>query len=98
MEHFILAYDYKDKDALSRRMNVREKHIELIISLKAQGKILYGAAILDDSGQMIGSAIISNFASRAELDNYLKIEPYITGQVWETIEIKPCSVGPLFAK
>jgi uncharacterized protein len=98
MEYLIVAHDYKDKDALSRRMSVREKHIELIVNLKAQGKILYGVAILDDSGQMIGSAIISNFASRAELDDYLKIEPYVIGRVWETIEINPCQAGPVFAK
>ena len=27
-----------------------------------------------------------------------RVEPYVTGKVWEKIEIKPCKVGPMFLK
>ena len=33
---------------------------------------------------------------REALDAYLSVEPYVIGKVWETIEIKPCKVGPMF--
>jgi len=60
------------------------------------GNMLYAAAILDDGGRMIGSMVICNFPSRSEIDDWLKVEPYGTGKVWEKIEVKRCQVGPAF--
>lgn len=78
-------------------MSCRAEHIALIDKLRAEGKALMGAALTNDMGQMIGS-IITLDMSAAELDNYLKIEPYIINGVWDTdrIEIKTCKVGPSF--
>lgn len=96
MQYLITAYDFCDDDALNRRMKARERHLALIAQLKQEGKILCGAAILNDQEQMVGSVVIANFASRAELDEWLKIEPYVVERVWNNIEIKPCKVGQLF--
>lgn len=38
---------------------------------------------------MIGSAVIVDFPSRAELDDWLKNDPYVTGGVWQKIEVRP---------
>ena len=57
-----------------------------------------GAALLDEKGKMIGSVIILGYPSRKELDDCLRIEPYVVNRVWEKIEIKPCKVGPTFLK
>jgi|AGTN01.2.fsa_nt_gi Uncharacterized protein conserved in bacteria len=97
MQFLVLGYDGTDKQALERRMAAREAHIAGCDELHKSGKMLYGAAILDDDGKMIGSAIICDFEDRKELDGWLNEEAYVTGKVWEKIEIKPCKVGPSFA-
>lgn len=57
---------------------------------------LYAAALLDEEGKMIGSVLVVDFPSKNELDQWLKIEPYIIGNVWQKYEVKPCRVGPSF--
>lgn len=98
MQFLILGYDGQDPEALARRMAVRERHITLGDKLRDEGKLLYGAAILNDAGTMIGSVLIGDFADRAELDDWLQVEPYVTGNVWQHIEVKPCRVGPSFVR
>ena len=38
---------------------------------------------------MKGSALIMDFDSRKELDDYIANEPYVVEKVWEKIEIDP---------
>ncbi len=97
MQFLVIGYDGTDEKALERRLAVRAAHIALGDKLRDAGKMLYGAAILDDSEKMIGSILVCQFESRQELDQWLKEEPYVTGQVWQEIEVKPCKVGPSFA-
>jgi len=97
MQFLIIGYDGSDSEALNRRLAVREAHLALGDKMRDAGKMLYGVAILDDRETMVGSVLICNFPSREELDQYLKVEPYVTGGVWQTIEVKSCRVGPSFA-
>jgi len=48
--------------------------------------------LLDDEGKMKGSALIMDFESRKELDDYIANEPYVVENVWEKIEIEPINV------
>ncbi|HLN20745.1 MAG TPA: YciI family protein [Bacteroidales bacterium] len=89
MQFLLIAYDGTDSGALDRRMKSREKHLERIDVLKKSGNFIFGGAILDDSGKMIGSTIVYEFPDRQALDEVLKTEPYITGNVWEKITIHP---------
>ena len=98
MQFLIQARDHTDPEALSRRLAVREDHIKTIDELKARGHMHMGAALVDDDGKMIGSVIICEFNDRAELDAWLAVEPYVTGKVWEKIEVSLCKVGPSFVK
>ena len=41
---------------------------------------------------MKGFALIMDFDSRKELDNYIANEPYVVEEVWEKIEIEPINV------
>lgn len=97
MQFLILAYDGTDAGALERRMAARPAHISLGDQLRDAGKLLFGTAILDDTGKMIGSMFVAEYDSREELDQWLKIEPYVTQGVWENIQVSPCRVGPSFA-
>lgn len=99
MQYLILATDHTDPEAYLRRLQSREGHIKLLDKLKAEAKMLFGTAIFDEAREkMIGSAIVCDFSSREELEEYLKQEPYVINRVWEKIEIKACQVGPTFAQ
>lgn len=89
MQFLLLGYDGTDAGALERRMNVREDHFRRISLLKKAGEFLFGGAILDEGGKMIGSMIVYDFPDIQSLEEILKDEPYLTGGVWEKTEIKP---------
>ncbi len=90
LQQFVLiAYDGTDPDALSRRMAARPAHLENVRRLKAKGQFTEGGAILNEAGQMIGSVMIVAFPSRAALDAWLAGDPYVTGKVWERIQVQP---------
>lgn len=94
-QYVVTAYDDTDSDALDRRMAARPAHFEGARRLKAQGSFIEGGAMLDDSGNMIGSVMIVAFDSRQQLDEWLEVEPYVTGNVWQRIEVKPFRVAQL---
>ncbi len=89
MQFLVTAFDGTDDDALARRMAVRDAHIEGAKQMKETGTMRAGGAILDDDGKMIGSAMILDFPSRAELDAWLAADPYTTGDVWRTVDVRP---------
>jgi uncharacterized protein YciI len=89
MQFMIVAYDGLDEGALNRRLAARESHIAGAIALKNAGHLIAGGAILDDAGRMIGSTIYVDFASRADLDDWLQQDPYVIGDVWRDITISP---------
>ncbi|MGG3798401.1 YciI family protein [Metabacillus fastidiosus] len=96
MQYIVTAYDGTDEKAVDRRLAAREGHLKSVERRFKEGQHLYGAAILDDEGKMIGSMMVVDYPSREELDNWLKVEPYVTGNVWQKIEIKQCKVASIF--
>jgi len=40
-----------------------------------------------------GSVVIVDFESRAALDAWLALDPYVTGDVWRGIEVHPFRVA-----
>lgn len=89
MQFLVTAYDGTDPEAPTRRRAVREAHLAGARELTEKGHFLIGGALLNDSGEMIGSALVCEFPSRAELDAWLESDPYVTGDVWRTIEVVP---------
>jgi uncharacterized protein YciI len=53
------------------------------------GNILVGGAMLSEDGEMIGSMLLVDFPDRAAVDEWLKVDPYVTGDVWREIEVRP---------
>jgi uncharacterized protein len=96
MQFLLIAYDATDVDALNRRMVAREAHLALVNINQAKGHAKYGAAILDDSGKMIGSMMVVEYPDRAALDAWLAAEPYMAQKVWDKITIQPCKIAPSF--
>jgi uncharacterized protein len=93
-QYMLVAYDGSDADAPARRLKSRPAHFEANRPLAENGQVIAGGAILDDAGNMIGSAIFYNFDSRSELDAWIARDPYVTGDVWRRIEIKPMMIAP----
>ncbi len=89
MQFLLTAYDGTDPGATERRLKVREDHLGKIAGLKKCGEFLFGGAILDEEGKMIGSMIVYDFPDRQSLEKKLKEEPYITEGVWKKIDIQP---------
>ncbi len=98
MQYIVTAYDGTDEGALDRRLKAREEHLKTVEKRFKDGEHLYGAAILDEDGEMIGSLMVVDYPSRENLDNWLKVEPYVVGNVWQKIDIQPCKVAPIFMK
>ena len=94
MQFLLHALDYTDEQALERRLAVRSAHFDRVRKLKADGHFILGGALLDEAGKMIGSVAVVTFADEAELRRvWLTVEPYVTGRVWEKIEIRPFRVA-----
>jgi uncharacterized protein YciI len=92
MQFVIMGRDGTDSEAMSRRLAARPAHIALGDKLLESGNMWYGAALLDEGGKMIGSMLLVDFPSEKELQGWLAVEPYVTGKVWESIEIQRCNV------
>ena len=88
MQFLLTAYDGTDNIALERRMKAREEHLANVHALKKSGNFIWGGAIINDDGKMAGSVIVYEFDSREQLDDMLKTEPYIMGNVWHKVKIE----------
>lgn len=89
MQFLVNAWDYTDEAALDRRMQHREQHIAGVRNMIEAGQFLSGGAILNDEDKMIGSTLHLEFPDRDSLEKHLQADPYISGKVWEKIEIFP---------
>ena len=88
MQFLIIAYDGANQ--LNKRLEVRPRHLEGMQRLGDH--IISAGGLLDEEGKMKGSALILDFDSREELDEYLANEPYAVEKVWERIEVEPINV------
>ena len=94
MQFIVIAHDGKDRNALKRRMAVREEHLKFAEEMFEKGKWLYASALLDDDGNMNGTMIVCDFESREQLEEeWFDKEPYIIGDVWEEITITKAKVA-----
>jgi len=90
MQYLVIAYD--KKDALNRRLETRETHIQNVRKLMTEGKIINAGALINDDGNMIGSTLFIDFDTKEEIDKWLANEPYIKNDVWDMSNFKMISV------
>jgi uncharacterized protein YciI len=95
MQFLLIAHDGTDQDAENRRLRIRPEHLEKIKKLKKTGEFLFGGAILNDEGKMIGSVVLYDFPDRAAMDERLKDEPYIYEGIWKEIKIMPFRIAKI---
>ena len=92
-QYLIIAQDGGDDEALDRRKEVRPLHLAGAKKLKENNNFVIGGAMLDDDGNMRGSIMIVQFETPEDFQKWYVSEPYITGGVWQTIEVKPFRVA-----
>lgn len=92
MQFLVIGRDGIDEKAIERRMTVRQAHLELGDKMEKSGNRWYGAVLLDDNQNMIGSMAVLDFPSEKELQEWLDKEPYVTGDVWKSVEVTRCNV------
>ena len=88
MQFIITAYD--GENMLDKRMAVRPQHLEGMAKLG--NHVLCAGGLLDDEGKLKGSALVVEFDSRADVDEYLRNEPYVINGVWDKIAVEPINV------
>ncbi len=64
--------------------------------LRKEGSVVVGAALIGDDDQIVGSFLITDFPSRAELDAWLQAEPLVTEGVWGEVVVQRCQVGDVY--
>ena len=61
----------------------RPAHLERVGPFVERGRVLFGGTILDEAGDMVGSVVLADFATREELDAWVAEDPYVTSGVWQ---------------
>lgn len=81
--------------SLEKRLAVRDRHLERLHELQAQGRLLLAgpcpAIDSEDPGSagFTGSLIVAEFNSMEEARHWANADPYIEAGVYEHISIKP---------
>lgn len=87
MKYVLIGKDATDEKALDRRMANRQEHLDHLKPFVQNGIIEYAIAIKDDSSKPIGSVLVFECDTKQYIQDWLNEEPYVNGNVWETIEI-----------
>lgn len=95
MDFLVRVLDYTDEDAINRRMDVREKHFNRIKEQKKAGVFLFGGAILNEEGKMIGSELCLDLPDEESVWAWIAEDPYTIGKVWEKPEVYPFKMARL---
>ena len=92
-QFLVIAHDGSDAQAPARRQAARAAHLEGVRPMVERGEIVVGGAILDEAGRMVGSAVVVDMPDRAAVDAWLARDPYVTGDVWRTVEVRPFRIA-----
>ena len=88
MQFLVTAHDFKDDEAINRRQAARTEHLAGATKLMQDNILLSAGALLDDTEKMIGSTLLYDIDSKAELIKILDADPYISAKVWESYIIQ----------
>jgi uncharacterized protein len=89
MLYVVIAKDGTDPEAVSRRLSVREKHLEGVQPAVAAGIVQMGGALLNREGTMIGSMMLLEAESEEAVRDFLSRDVYSKAKVWQSFEIYP---------
>ncbi len=93
MLYAIIAQDVEN--SLQDRLNARPAHVERLLALKEQGRLImagpHPAIDSADPGEagFTGSLIVAEFDSLQDAQAWADADPYIDAGVYESVTIKP---------
>ncbi|WP_375750215.1 YciI family protein [Vibrio sp. HN007] len=93
MWYVIFSQDVEN--SLEKRMGVREKHLERLKALQAEGRLLTAGPMpaidSDNPGEagFTGSTVIAEFNSLEDAKTWADADPYIEAGVYEKVIVKP---------
>jgi len=94
MGYVIIAWDGTDKDALDRRMAVRDRHLEVITRWAKEGRLQLGFPTFRADGSVAGSIMFLD-EDEVGAKEYLSEEPFAREGVWQSYEARPFRIAPL---
>lgn len=94
-QYIIHAWDDTDENALERRMKSRPAHFANARKMQSDGNFVFGGAMLNNEGRMIGSTMVVQFETNEELQYWLGTEPYIVGNVWKNFQVHSFKVADI---
>jgi uncharacterized protein len=95
MHYLVTGHDHPGELGRRRRAAAREEHLAHLGSVDG-ARPLFGAAMLDEDGQMVGSVLVMDAEDRAALQAWLDVEPYVVADVWAEVTVQPCQVAQGF--
>jgi len=93
MYYAIISTD--EKDSLEKRLATRPAHLERLINLKNEGRLLIAGPhpVIDseDPGPagFSGSLVVAEFTSLDEAQNWANDDPYFHAGVYSNVLVKP---------
>lgn len=93
MYYAVISQDVPN--SLELRLSARPAHLERLVALKDQGRLLlagpHPAIDSDDPGEagFSGSLVIAEFESLAAAQNWADTDPYVAAGVYDTVIVKP---------
>lgn len=94
MGYVIIAWDGTDKDALDRRMAVRDRHLAVITRWAKEGKLQLGFPTFRADGSVAGSIMFLD-EDEVGAKEYLAEEPFAREGVWQSYQARPFRIAPL---
>lgn len=94
MQYLVTMLDGTDAEAPTRRAAVRPRHLARAERFQHAGNLLLGGALLNDTGDVIGSAAIVQFHGRGDLDAWINDDPFTKEGVWVTVTVTPYRIAP----
>jgi len=70
------------------RAENRSAHVDFLKSYAAN-VAMAGPVLSDDGQQMVGSLLILEFENRAELESFLKSDPYAKAGLFASVDVRP---------
>ncbi|MGB2986462.1 MAG: YciI family protein [Phycisphaerae bacterium] len=78
------------RDGARLRELHRERHVAYVYGLAEQGHVVFAGPIRNEAGdQSIGSVIVLEAADLPEARSLVERDPYVTGDVFESITVNP---------
>jgi len=86
---------YDGEGVLERRMGAREGHLQRLVALRDEGRLLLAgpcpAIDAEDPGPagFSGSVVIAEFASLEDARAWAEADPYVAAGVYVRVEVRP---------